>query len=79
MNQDPSRREVQIERKCFHFELRENPRGKFLRITEEVGGRYDSIVVPISGVERFADALDAAIGEAELAKRVGAGADSAGR
>ena len=28
-------RELQIERKHFHVEFRENDRGKFLRITEE--------------------------------------------
>jgi hypothetical protein len=33
--------EVQIERKSFIFTLKENPRGRFLRITEDVGGRRD--------------------------------------
>jgi hypothetical protein len=30
---------IQIERKTFVFTLKENPRGRFLRITEDVGGR----------------------------------------
>ena len=30
---------LQIERKTFVFTLKENPRGRFLRITEDVGGR----------------------------------------
>ena len=28
---------IQIERKAFIFALKENPRGRFLRITEDVG------------------------------------------
>ena len=30
---------IQIERKTFVFTLKENPRGRFLRVTEDVGGR----------------------------------------
>lgn len=52
---------VQVERKHFTFDLRENPRGKFLRITEEVGGRYDTIIVPVTGLEQFRDALNEVI------------------
>jgi len=43
--------QLPIERKVFSFDLRENPRGRFLRITEEVGGRRDAIVIPASGLE----------------------------
>ena len=49
---------IRVERKSFTFDLRENPRGKFLRITEEVNGRYDAIVVPLTGLQQFRDALD---------------------
>jgi len=52
---------VRVERKHFTFDLRENPRGKFLRITEEVGGRYDTIIVPVTGLEQFRDALNEVI------------------
>ncbi len=45
---------VQIERKTFVFSLKENPRGRFLRITEDVGGRRDTIMVPATGLEDFA-------------------------
>ena len=41
--------QVQIERKHFHVELRENDRGKFLRITEEAHGRRNTIIVPSTG------------------------------
>ena len=51
-------RELQIERKFFSIDLRENGRGKFLRITEESQGHRNVIIVPISGVDDFADAID---------------------
>jgi hypothetical protein len=44
---------VQIERKTFVFTLKENPRGRFLRITEDVGGRRDTIIIPAPGLEDF--------------------------
>ena len=34
---------IQIERKSFLLALKENARGRFLRITEDVGGRRDTI------------------------------------
>ena len=46
-------KEVQIERKHFHVEFRENERGKFLRITEEAHGRRNTIIVPGTGVNEF--------------------------
>ena len=49
---------VQIERKTFVFALRENPRGRFLRITEDVGGRRDTIIVPATGLEDFKKLVD---------------------
>ncbi len=45
--------EVQIERKSFLFALKENPRGRFLRITEEVNGRRDTIIIPSTGLAEF--------------------------
>src|SRR5579884_867498 len=44
-------RELRIERKRFYVELRENERGRFLRITEEAHGRRNSIILPSTGVE----------------------------
>jgi hypothetical protein len=44
---------VQVERKQFFFDLNENPRGRFLRITEDVNGRRNAIVVPTVGLEDF--------------------------
>jgi hypothetical protein len=49
---------VQIERKTFVFTLKENVRGRFLRITEDVGGRRDTIIIPAPGLEDFKKLLD---------------------
>ena len=53
--------QVQVERKMFSLELRENPRGRFLRITEDVGGRRDTIIIPATGLEDLRELLDHAI------------------
>lgn len=59
VNEDTLRSDkVQIERKTFVFTLKENPRGRFLRITEDVGGRRDTIIVPAPGLEDFKKILD---------------------
>ena len=49
---------IQIERKTFVFALKENPRGRFLRITEDVGGRRDTIIIPAPGLSDFREVLD---------------------
>ncbi len=64
---------LQVERKHITFDLRENPRGRFLRIIEEVGGRRDAVIVPASGLEEFRDALNKIIDHAKsLPKAPGA-------
>ncbi|MDB6064461.1 MAG: PurA-like ssDNA and RNA-binding protein [Pedosphaera sp.] len=58
-NEDTLRTEkIQIERKTFVFTLKENPRGRFLRITEDVGGRRDTIIIPAPGLEDFKKLID---------------------
>ncbi len=49
---------IQVERKSLSLSLKQNNRGRFLRITEEVGGRRDAIVVPASGLDDFRSALE---------------------
>jgi hypothetical protein len=49
--------EVQIERKHFIFALKENPRGRLLRITEDIAGRYNSIIIPATGLHEFKQML----------------------
>jgi hypothetical protein len=59
MNEETLKSEkIQVERKTFIFTLKENPRGRFLRITEDVGGRRDNIIVPAPGLEDFKKIVD---------------------
>ncbi len=51
---------IQIERKQFFFDLKENVRGRFLRITEDVGGHRDAIIIPADGLDEFAASLEKA-------------------
>ena len=49
---------IQSERKTFFLDLKENDRGRFLKITEDVRGRRDTIIVPIEIIDDFCDALE---------------------
>jgi hypothetical protein len=49
---------IQIERKSFLLTLKENPRGRFLRISEEVAGKRNGIIVPATGLSEFKRLLD---------------------
>ena len=60
-------KELQIERKHFHVEFRENDRGKFLRITEEAHGRRNTIIVPSTGVDEFTAAISEVLAGAQSA------------
>ena len=48
---------VAIERKMFFLDLKENQRGRFLKITEDVGGRRDTIMLPAAAFQDFLEAL----------------------
>ena len=54
-------RELQVERKHFFIEFRENERGRFLRLTEEAHGRRNTIIVPSTGLNEFNTAVDEVI------------------
>src|SRR5271155_3210830 len=59
INEDTLKTEkIQIERKTFIFTLKENPRGRFLRITEDVNGRRDNVIIPSTGLEEFRRVLE---------------------
>ncbi len=60
-----SSRDIQVERKHFFLEFRENERGRFLRITEEAHGRRNTVIIPSTGVAEFMKAL------AEVCEEVG--------
>ncbi len=51
-------RELQVERKHFFIEFRENDRGRFLRITEEAHGRRNTVIIPSTGLPEFERMLD---------------------
>jgi hypothetical protein len=58
MPSDPIASEkVMIERKIFFLDLKENQRGRFLKITEDVGGRRDTIMLPAPAFRDFLEAL----------------------
>lgn len=49
---------IHVERKTFWLKLKENPRGRFLRISEEVGGKRSTIIIPSTGLAEFSRLLD---------------------
>lgn len=55
---------ITVERKQFYFDLKENSRGKFLKITEDVNGRRDTIIIPAPGLADFADVINEMADEA---------------
>lgn len=46
-----------IDRKIFFLDLKENDRGRFIKITEDVGGRRDTIMVPMAAGKEFHELL----------------------
>lgn len=45
------------DRKIFFLDLKENDRGRFIKITEDVRGRRDTIILPIEAAQEFMDAM----------------------
>ena len=43
-------RSLNIENKRFYFDLKENDKGKFLKVSEIVGSNKDTIIIPYSGL-----------------------------
>jgi hypothetical protein len=48
---------ILTERKIFFLDLKENERGRVIKITEDVRGRRDTIMLPLEAAEEFLDAL----------------------
>ena len=57
VNEPLASEKISVDRKIFFLDLKENARGRFLKITEDVGGRRDTIMVPSAAFRDFADAL----------------------
>ena len=49
---------VAFERKIFFLDLKENQRGRFLKITEDVAGRRDTLMLPAEAFKDFVEALE---------------------
>jgi hypothetical protein len=60
---------VVSEGKVFFLDLKENHRGRFLKITEDVGWRRNTIMLPASAFRDFAAAF---AGLAEVERRLSA-------
>ena len=45
------------ERKVFFVDLKENARGRVVKITEDVSGNRDTIMVPVDILDEFIEAL----------------------
>jgi hypothetical protein len=45
------------DRKIFFLDLKENERGRVIKITEDVRGRRDTIMLPLEAADEFLDAL----------------------
>ena len=48
---------IVTDRKIFFLDLKENNRGRFIKITEDVRGRRDTIMVPAETIDEFVEAL----------------------
>ncbi|XP_038695901.1 transcription factor Pur-alpha 1-like [Tripterygium wilfordii] len=46
---------LQVEHKLFYFDLKENPRGQYLKISEKTSATRSTIIVPSSGISWFLD------------------------
>ncbi len=58
VNEPLASEKIISDRKVFFLDLKENNRGRFLKITEDVGGRRDTIMLPAAAFRDFADALE---------------------
>ena len=67
-NQQPLHTEkIVSDRKVFFLDLKENDRGQFLKITEDVRGRRDTIIVPVEILDEFIEALGRVAEESDAA------------
>ncbi|KAG0466429.1 hypothetical protein HPP92_018009 [Vanilla planifolia] len=46
---------LQFEHKLFYFDLKENPRGRYLKISEKTSSTRSTIIVPVNGIVWFLD------------------------
>jgi hypothetical protein len=58
LNEPLASEKISVDRKVFFLDLKENNRGRFLKITEDVAGRRDTIMVPVAAFRDFVEALE---------------------
>ncbi|CAM8961350.1 unnamed protein product [Rhodiola kirilowii] len=46
---------LQVEHKLFYFDFKENPRGRYLKISEKTSSSRSTIIVPVNGISWFLD------------------------
>ncbi|KAL7590122.1 hypothetical protein Lser_V15G39238 [Lactuca serriola] len=46
---------LQVEHKLFYFDLKENPRGRYLKISEKISATRSTIIIPFNGISWFFD------------------------
>jgi PurA ssDNA and RNA-binding protein len=56
-NEPLASEKITMDRKVFFLDLKENTRGRFLKITEDVGGRRDTIMLPSGAFREFLEAF----------------------
>jgi hypothetical protein len=56
-NEPLASEKVTMDRKVFFLDLKENARGRYLKITEDVGGRRDTIMLPRGAFRDFLEGL----------------------
>jgi len=58
INEPLASEKIVVDRKVFFLDLKENNRGRFLKITEDVAGRRDTIMVPAEAFRDFVEAME---------------------
>ena len=61
--------EMQVEHKHLMLEVRENDRGRFLRITETAHGRRNAVIIPSTGIVEFTSAISSVLSDADKAAK----------
>ena len=56
-------RKIITRNKAFFLDLKENPNGKFLKVTESNGEKRSFVFIPEEGLREFKEAMDEIIEE----------------
>ena len=56
---------ISVEWKIFFLDLQENHRGRYFKITEDVNGRRDTIIVPLEAAPLVLEAVKRLVAESD--------------